>query len=194
MKITVTGKQLDVGDALRGHIEDALADMIEKYFGNALDAEIVLSRDGRQIRADISIHVGRSIYVRAHDNNEDPYAAFDLAAVHIAKRLRRYKRRLRDHHGQADTVTQQAQQYVLADDGAPKNDEASSSSNDDDASPVIIAETATHIEQLSVSEAVMRMDLADQQAFMFRNAKNDELNVIYRRSDGNIGWIDPQPQ
>lgn len=192
MKITVAGKQLDVGDSLRGHIEDALTDTIEKYFGDALDAEVTLSRDGRQIRADISIHVGRSIYVRAHDSVDDPYAAFDLAAVHIAKRLRRYKRRLRDHHGQADIASQQAKHYVLAENDAAAIDEPAESSGEDN--PIIIAETATKIEQLSVSEAVMRMDLADQSAYMFRNAKNDELNVIYRRSDGNIGWIDPKPQ
>lgn len=190
MHITVTGQKLDVGDSLRSHIEDALSATVEKYFGNALDADVVLSRDGRKFRADISVHVGRDIFVRAHESVDDPYAAFDVAAAHVAKRLRRYKRRLRDHHAIEDSAeTQPAQQYVLSADAEPDTPGAGASPNDN---PVIIAEAVTRIERLSVSEAVMRMDLADQTAYMFRNAKNGQLNVIYRRHDGHIGWIDPQ--
>jgi ribosomal subunit interface protein len=192
MNIIVTGQKLDVGEALSSHIEDSLDIIIEKYFADALDAEVTLSHDGRQIRADISIHVGRNIYVRAHDTVDDPYAAFDVAAAHIAKRLRRYKRRLKDHHGQAgDIATQPAQQYVLAETKSdPDSDQKES--DGENTNPVIIAETMTEIEQLSVSEAVMRMDLADQSALMFRNAKTGELNVVYSRHDGNIGWIEPK--
>ncbi|MCZ6603735.1 MAG: ribosome-associated translation inhibitor RaiA [Alphaproteobacteria bacterium] len=192
MKIVVTGNKIDVGESLRSHIEDSLASSVDKYFGDALEADVVLSRSGRMFRADISIHVGRGIFVRSHDSVDDPYAAFDVAAAHLAKRLRRYKRRLRNHHARASgPATQPAQQYVLSNEEADYDQAGEAAASGED-NPVIIAEAATAIEQLSVSEAVMRMDLADQPAFMFRNAKSGELNVIYRRPDGNIGWIDPQ--
>ena len=198
MKIVVTGKKLDIGEALRSHIEDSLGRLIGKYFGDAIETDVVISREGRSFRVDISVHIGRSIYVRSHDIIDDPYAAFDMAAAHVAKRLRRYKRRLRDHHGRANTRSASpALQYVLAEaehDTATHADEDDTAAGGGDDNPVIIAEIATEIEPLSVSEAVMRMDLADQPAFMFRNPKTGELNVIYRRNDGNIGWIDPQPE
>lgn len=194
MNIKITGHKLDVGNTLRSHIEDSLSDAIEKYFDSALEAEVVLSRDGRLFRADISAHVGRGIYVRAHGSVDDPYAAFDVATAHVAKRLRRHKRRLRDHHAKPNgKPIEPAQQYVLANETASAEEPDGASAEHDD-NPVIIAESVTEIERLSVSEAVMLMDLGDQPAIMFRNAKNGELNVVYRRADGNIGWIDPQTE
>ena len=98
MQINISGQQLDVGEALRSHINDALEGIVEKYFGQAIDASVVLSRERFTVRADIAIHIGRDIYVRAHESADDAYAAFDVAAAHLGKRLRRHKRRLRDHH------------------------------------------------------------------------------------------------
>ena len=192
MQISITGKQIDIGDALRDHISDALDDMVGKYFGNAIDATVVVSRDGQLYRADVGVHVGRGIQVRSHEAADDVYAAFDVAAAHLAKRLRRNKRRLRDHHQgeRADSAVLAAQQYVIAS-PTPDSDDDDAASDGSNADPVIIAEQPTTIETLSVSEAVMRMDLADAPALMFRDARSGALNVVYRRHDNNIGWINP---
>lgn len=185
MQIFVTGQHLDIGDTLRGHIEDALTATVDKYFGDAIEATVVLSRESHQFRADISVHIIRGLHVRGHDVADDAYAAFDIAAAHLGKRLRRHKRRLRDHHA-TQRAMQPAQQYVIA--GYDGDGEPQEAVGDN---PVIIAEDTTHIEELTVSEAVMRMDIADVPALMFRNAGSGGLNVVYRRADGNVGWIDP---
>ena len=124
--------------------------------------------------------------MRGHDVADDAYAAFDIAMAHLAKRLRRHKRRLRDHHNSQRAVESlPAQSYVLAGYEAEDSGEATGDN------PVIIAEDTTDIAELTVSEAVMRLDIADLPALMFRNAGSGGLNVVYRRADGNVGWIDP---
>lgn len=188
MQINVTGQQIDVGDALRGHIEDAISDTTDKYFADAIDASVVLSREAYRIRASINMHVGRGINVRAHEEADDPYAAFDVALAHLAKRLRRHKRRLRDHHQDRETIaTPTMPEYVIA---PYSGDEEISEEAPVDDNPVIIAENQTSVESLTVSEAVMRMDLEDSPALVFRNAKHGGMSVVFRRADGNIGWID----
>lgn len=188
MQLSVNGKQLDIGDALRGHIEENLPDIVTKYFENPTDAHVTMTRQGKEFRADITVHVGKGIMVQSHGGSEDPYTAFDTAAVHIAKRLRRYKRRLRDHHRGRDESpeTIEAQHYVLE----PHRDEGEEPLVSDQ--PVIVAEMVTDIESLSVGEAVMRMDLSGQPALLFRNKAHGGTNMVYVRSDGNIGWIDPK--
>jgi ribosomal subunit interface protein len=190
MHITVTGKQIDVGDALRRHTQAAVEDIAEKYFSNALEAHVVFSREAHLIQCDLQVHVGRGILVRSEADANEAYAAFDIAADRIDKRLRRYKRRLRDHHAQ-DKQRERAETlgrtYVLQ----PGEDEAAPPPEAEHPQPMVIAEMETPIPQLSVSEAVMRLDLADLPALMFRNSAHGTLNVIYRRRDGNIGWIDP---
>ena len=190
MQINISGHQLDVGNSLRAHITDSLESIVDKYFGEAIDATVVLTRERFTVRADVAIHIGRDIYVRAHESADDAYAAFDVATVHLGKRLRRHKRRLRDHHAARENAeTVRAQQYVLApfEPMADDGDEADAAGDH----PVIVAEDQTNIENMTVSEAVMRMDLADIPAMVFRNAGNGGLNVVYRRPDGNVGWIDP---
>ncbi len=184
MKLSVSGKQIDIGQALRQHVEDGMTASIAKYFGNAVDAQVVVSRDGKQFHTEIAVHIGKGIEVHAQSSADDAYIAFDIAAGHMVKRLRRYKRRLRDHHRNAKRAeTIAAQQFILAgDEGA----------DDSAAEPVIIAEMETEIASLTVSEAVMRMDLANQSALMFRNRAHGGLNMLYRRDDGNIGWVDPR--
>lgn len=186
MQLSVKGKQLDVGSALRDHIRESMERILDKYFGDAIEVGVTLSRQGHRHRADVMTHVGRGIQVQAHGEGDGAYNAFDLAADHMAKRLRRYKRRLRDHHkeqGENDSLS--AQQYILADSG----DESSEAT---EGGPVVVAEMTTDIPILTVSEAVMRMDLADLPALMFRNRSHRGLNMVYRRSDGNVGWIDPR--
>jgi ribosome hibernation promoting factor len=187
MDLSIKGKGLDVGETLRGHVEEHLGFAVSKYFAKALDAAVTISREAHFFRADISVHPMRSVLVQAQGSAEDAYAAFDSALEHISKQLRRYKRRLNDHHKRRtteDSETIPAQQYILAADTL--EDELPA-----DGQPVIIAELPTEIATLSVGEAVMRMDLADVPALMFCNRANGVLNVVYRRPDGNIGWIDP---
>jgi len=187
MQLSVKGKQLDVGDALRTHIHDALERILGKYFGDAIDVGVTLSREGARYRAVIAAHVERGILLQAGGDSDAPYPAFDRAADHLAKRLRRYKRRLRDHHKESTEggETLAAQQYILAGAEGAENDA-------EGAAPVVIAEMTTEIPSLTVGEAVMRMDLAELPALLFRNASHSGLNMVYRRDDGNIGWIDPR--
>lgn len=187
MHITVKGKQIEVGDALRGHVEAALTAAVGKYFSNPLDSQVVFTREAHLFRADVSVHVGRSILVQGQGRADDPYAAGDAAIEHVAKRLRRYKRRLRDHHKDSKGDVLPAQAYVLA--AEPED------ATDDDAAshgqPMVVAEMTTEILALTVGEAVMRLDLGDLPALLFRHAGHGGLNLVYRRPDGNIGWIDP---
>ena len=187
MEISVKGKQLDVGEAWRGHVQETLPTIVGKYFENAQDAQVTLAKQGGTFHVDLVVHVGKRILVQSHGATGDAYSAYDEAAEHLAKRLRRYKRRLRDHHherpDQAEAML--AQQYVLA--GEDIEDE--STENDE---PMVIAEMETRLETLSVGEAVMRMDLANLPAMMFRNRAHGGLNMVYHRGDGHIGWVDPR--
>src|SRR5690349_7319028 len=193
MQITVSGKQVDLSDALRTRVADHLDGIATKYFDHALEAQVTFSRARSFFTCDINLHAGRGLTLRGEGEAADAHSAFDDAAEHIAKRLRRYRRRVNEHA--RDLANRErpemARQYVLR-----QNDEtapASAGANGEDrpAYATVIAESPTEISRLSVGEAVMRMDLADQQLLMFRNSTSGELNVIYRRSDGNIGWIDP---
>ncbi|MFQ5766131.1 MAG: ribosome hibernation-promoting factor, HPF/YfiA family [Rhodospirillales bacterium] len=188
MDISVKGKNLNVGNALRGHVEDNLSNAVTKYFTRALDANVVFSREGHGLRADISVHPGpRGMVVQGASESNDPYAAFDGALARIAKQLRRYKRRLTDHHKGPPNDELPALRYVIQ----PENDDEEIAA---DAQPAIVAEMPDTVATLTVSEAVMRMDLADQPVLVFRNGATGRLNVVYHRADGNIGWIDPSEE
>ncbi|MGH6883584.1 ribosome hibernation-promoting factor, HPF/YfiA family [Hypericibacter sp.] len=189
MQLTVTGKQIDVGDALRQHVADSLESILEKYFGQAIDASVVFSREAHLLSVQVTIHIGRGIMLASEAKAEQPYPAFDEAAVRLSTRLRRYKTRLRDHH-RAEIKAERASQYVVA----PGSDEAAAGDAEavpGDGGPLIVAEMATDVPTLTVSEAVMRLDLASQSAMMFRNRAHGGLNMVYRRADGNFGWVDP---
>lgn len=190
MQITVSGKQVELSDALRTRVADQISRVVDKYFDGALEAIVTFSRARSFFTCDINMHAGRGLTLRGEGEAADAHGAFDDAAEHIAKRLRRYRRRVNEHA--RDTTSrakpEQARQYVLRqedeDDAAPGDGVALTYAT-------VVAEAAAEITRLSVSEAVMRMDLANQPVLMFRNSANGELNVIYRRSDGHIGWIDP---
>lgn len=193
MQITVSGKQVDLGEAFQGYAEENLTEVVEKYFDHGIEANVTVSRAPLGLRVDITVHAGRGIVVQSHGEADAAHPAFETALERIAKRLRRYKRRLKDHHRKERAEAKQgamAQSYVIASpDTTPGDGEDDSAELGDN--PAVIAEMTTEIEDLSVVEAVMRMDLADRSAMMFRNAANGRLNVVYRRRDGNIGWIDP---
>lgn len=185
MKVSVTGKQIDVGDALRSHVEQELDQAVSKYFAGAIEAHVVFSREGSTFRSDCDVNVGHGIKVQGRAQAGDIYAAFDGTAQRVAKQLRRFKRRLRDHHAnQGAAESEAAQSYVLA--AEPDEQEVPG-----EFQPVIVAETETQITEMSLGDAVMRLELEDAAAFMFRNAASSRLNVVYRRTDGHIGWIDP---
>jgi ribosomal subunit interface protein len=191
MQISVTGKQIDVGDFLRGHVDTTMPGVVEKYFDRAIEAHVVFYRERHLIHADVSVHAGRGLVVQCRAEANDAYAAFDIAAERLDKQLRRYKRRLRRHHGRAKDGggdAQSATAYVLAPFAETEEDTGELAGDD---KPLVIAEMKTSIPQLSVSEAVMRLDLAALPALLFRNSAHGSLNMIYRRPDGNIGWIDP---
>ena len=147
-----------------------------------------MTKAASQFIADIVVHVGKGITVQSEGKASDAHAAFDAAAERMSKRLRRYKRRLRDHHrGHAQDVIS-AQQYILA---AEIETEAEEAPEPDGWSPVVVAEMETAVDTLTVGEAVMRLDLSGAPALMFRNRGHGGINMIYRRSDGNVGWVDP---
>lgn len=187
MNLTVKGKNIDVGDALRSHIGDSLNSIFGKYLSNPIEATVTLSKQVHLFSAQISVHIGRGILVQSEAQADQAYNAYDQAADHLTARLRRYKQRLRDHH-RADIETQRAAQYVLA---AGDSVEAGAEEPAADSAPVIIAEMQTDIPSLTVSEAVMRLDLSNQKAMMFLNRAHGGLNMVYRRDDGNVGWVDP---
>jgi ribosomal subunit interface protein len=188
MQITVSGKQLDLSDALRTRVSDHLTLIASKYFDHALEAQVTFSRARAFFTCDINLHAGRGLLLRGEGEAADANTAFDDAAEHIAKRLRRYRRRVNEHA--RDIANRErpeaARQYILR-----QEELVSGQDGNGEAHAAVIAEQATEISLLSVGEAVMRMDLADQPVLMFRNSSTGELNVVYRRSDGNIGWIDP---
>ena len=193
MQLKVSGKQVDLSDALRVHVSSHMDNITNKYFDHALEANVTFSKARSFFTCDINLHAGRGVTVRGEGEAADARAAFHDAAEHIAKRLRRYRQRVNDH---ARDVTPRAKpepgrQYILRDEDSAPDGEANGHAEPDSLHATIIAEADTVIETLSVRDAVMHMDLAYQQMLMFRNTKNGQLNVVYRRSDGHIGWIDP---
>ena len=184
MQLTVTGKQINTGAVLRQHVEARLGAILGKYFKTAIDSHVVFSKEAHLSRAEVAIHIGRGIVVNASASAAEIHAAFDAAAERIAKQVRRYKRRLRDHHAQARKafeVSERARDYVLA----PLAEEG-------EEGPAVVAEMSADLPNLTVSEAVTRMDLANAPVLLFRSRSHGELNLVYRRLDGNIGWVDPE--
>lgn len=205
MQLSVTGKQTDIGEALRRHIEDSLGSILEKYFKTAIEAHVIVSKEAHLSRAEISIRIGRGIVVNARAASSEAHLAFDAAAERLAKQLRRYKRRLRDHHAKGREPAgagERAMDYVLApieEDEAEREDAGGEEAEGEEAetgdvngAPTVIAEMSTELPSLTVGEAAMRMDLAEAPVLLFRNRSHGELNLVYRRTDGNIGWIDPK--
>ncbi len=191
MQITVSGKQVELSDALRTRVADGLTTIAGKYFDGALEAHVTFSRARTFFTCDINVHAGRGLTLRGEGEAADANGAFDDAAEHIAKRLRRYRRRVNEHArdlANRERPPGAGRQYVLRQEDEPAT---APSEEQPQTFATVIAETATVIDHLTVSEAVMRLDLADQQVMMFCNSTTGELNVVYRRSDGHIGWIDP---
>ncbi len=192
MQISVSGKHIDVGAALSDHIGNELQDSVKKYFEHAVAANVIISKFRHSFCANIIVNDGTGMHqlLKASGEGSDAYAAFDQALTRIEKQLSRYKRKIKNHHKaklekDIDKAALIGTKYVLS---SKEEDDDKSHEND---APLIIAEKPAQIETLSVSDAVMRMDLGELPAVMFINKKTGNMNVVYRREDGNISWIDP---
>ncbi len=187
MILRVSGKNVDVGSALRSHIEARIDEALSKYFDGGYHGHVTVGREGSGFRTECALHLDTGTVLQVSGDSHDPRMSFDAAADRIEKRLRRYKRKLKDHHGNSANgrdATEVAS-YVLA---SPDEEEELPA----DFTPVIVAETSARIKTQTVGMAVMELDLSEAPVVMFRNAGNGAINVVYRRPDGNIGWIDPE--
>jgi ribosomal subunit interface protein len=190
MQLSISGKHIDVGDALRGHVASSIAPMVERHFGGAIEAKVLFARERHLFCADIAVHVARGMTMQSRGEAPDAYAAFDAAAERLETRLQRYKGKLIDRRREktaAEEPLETVPHYVLDADAGTLMEDL------EHGRPAVIAEQVSEIAALSVSEAVMRLDLGDLPVLMFRNRKTRRINVIYRRPDGTIGWLDPQP-
>ena len=187
MRYQISGKQIDVGEALQSHVKSELGDTFEKYAQRPTDATVIFSRIASAYQCEANVHLSTGLSVVAKGNAHDVYAAFEAARERMDKQVRRYKRRLRDHHRDRRGPVEfaDAPLYVLA------SDEGTDEAEPDTLQPIIIAETEAKIPSLSVGEAVMQMELAGATFLIFRNDKHGAVNVVYRRADQNVGWIDP---
>jgi ribosomal subunit interface protein len=197
MHITVAGKQVETGEALQSHVRNGLGSIARKYFDHALEANVTFRRDakGHAFVCDINLKAGRDLFMRGEGEGPDAHRAFEEAAEHVAKRLRRYRRRVNDHARSLAAERDRprgepARQVVLR---GPEEEEADAAeaelANGAD-HPAVVAESQAVIETLTVGEAVMRLDLMQLQVLMFRNRQTGALNVVHRRGDGHVGWID----
>jgi ribosomal subunit interface protein len=186
MSLRISGKNLDIGDAFRAHVEERIGEAVGKYFDGGYSGSVTLERDGSAFKTDCTVHLDTGIVLHVEGRAQEAHASLDKAAERFEKRLRRYKRRLKEHHvprrGTGDAGT--AASYVIA----ALDEEAEVA---DDFNPTIIAEETTSLETMTVGNAVIAMDLSDAAVVVFRNAGHGGINVVYRRGDGHIGWIDP---
>src|SRR3984957_10043534 len=187
MSFRVSGKNLDVGEALRERINDRIVEIVSKYFDGGYSGHATLTRDGFGFRTECAIHLDSKITLQAEGMAADAYASADQAALRIEKRLRRYHRRLKDHRTQRadDPAAYDAPSYVIA---APQPE---NETEIDGFTPVIIAESTTRLKQLAVSDAVTELDMTGAPVLVFRHAAHGGINIVYRRADGHFGWIDP---
>jgi ribosomal subunit interface protein len=190
MTLRISGKSINVGDALRTRVSERTDEVLRKYFDGNYSGHITLSKDGFGFRTDCSLHLDSGITLEADSNASDAYASADQALVMIEKRLRRYKSRLKDRSARKTYAANAA----LADIDAPSYVIEAPAEGDDEVttySPVIIAEATTSLKRFSVSEAVMELDLTGAACIVFQHGSSGRVNIIYRRTDGNVGWVDP---
>lgn len=187
MRYQISGKQIDIGEALQFHVKDEMGEMLGKYAGRPTEAQVVFSKSGHEFVCEAVVHLSTGLNAQARGHATEIYAAFDGACEKMDKQLRRYKRRLKDHHKERAQPVELsgAGSYILA--ATEESDEATPTND----APIIVAETESKIPSISVGEAVMQMELASSPVVVFRNEKHNRMNVVYRRDDGNIGWIDP---
>ncbi|MEM6304832.1 MAG: ribosome-associated translation inhibitor RaiA [Pseudomonadota bacterium] len=187
MRYQISGKQIDIGEALQTHVKDQLGSAVEKYAERPTDANVVFSKSGHEFACETTVHLSTGLTASAKAHDPDIYGSFDACCDKMEKQLRRYKRRLKDHHRARSEPVELfgASSYILA------SEAESDATEPETLQPMIVAEMQTKIATLSVGEAVMQMELAGAPVLVFRKEGKEGLNVVYRRDDGNIGWIDP---
>lgn len=187
MRYQITGKQIDIGEALQTHVKDELGVAVAKYAERPTDANVVFSKSASEYNCEAVVHLSTGLTAQAKGKAHEIYAAFDQCCEKMEKQLRRYKRRLKDHHKDRAQPVELfgGASYILA------SETDGGESEPESLQPIIVAEMEASIQSLSVGEAVMQMELAGAPVLVFRNEAKDGLNVVYRRDDGNIGWIDP---
>ena len=188
MRYQISGQQINIGDALKEHVKSALDDVVSKYAQRPTDISVVFSKSGHEHVCEITIHLSTGLNAAAKARDNEIYASFENSCEKLDKQLRRYKRRLKDHHKERLEPVELigASSYVLS------GEHSSEVNEPEDLQPVIIAETEAKIPSISVGEAVMQMELAGSEFLVFKNEVQSTINVVYRRDDGNIGWIEPQ--
>ncbi|MER2536643.1 MAG: ribosome-associated translation inhibitor RaiA [Rhizobiaceae bacterium] len=188
MSLRISGKHMDIGDAFRARISERVGDAIEKYFDGGFKGHVTMEKSGARFTADCVIFLDSGMDLQATGQAYEPQAAFEAAADRIEKRLRRYKRRLKSHDaGNGASSAQRSDiAYTIMAPVAEEDEEVP-----DDFAPAVVAESTVALKTMSVASAIIELDTKDSPVFVFRNAGNDEVNVVYRRADGNIGWIDP---
>ena len=187
MRYQISGKQIDIGMSLQTHVRTELDEVVQKYAERPTDALVVFSKSAHEFACETTVHLSTGLIATAKAKDTEIYAAFNSCCAKMEKQLRRYKRRLKDHHKDRTQPVELfgGSSYILAsEDGAEQSEPES-------LQPVIVAEMEAKIPSLSVGEAVMQMELAGAPVLVFRNENKDGVNVVYRRDDGNIGWIDP---
>jgi ribosomal subunit interface protein len=193
MTLRISGKSINVGEALRGRVSERTEEVLRKYFDGNYSGHIILSKDGFGFRTDCALHLDSGITLEADSNATDAYASADQALVMIEKRLRRYKNRLKDRSARKTYAASAAMAEMTAPLDAPSY-VIEAPADDDEVtaySPVIIAEATTSLKRLSVAEAVMELDLTGAACIVFQHGSSGRVNIIYRRTDGNVGWVDP---
>ncbi len=187
MHIQVSGKHMDVGEALTSTVEDRLLEVVSKYSERPVEGNVTFSKDGHEFVCDASVHLSTGLHTQAKGRAADVYDCFESALSRMEKQLRRYKRRLKDHHktrvAPIESVGEPS--YVLS--STPE-----SADEPDTLQPIIVAEMETRVQTLSVGEAVMQMELSGANMLVFRNVSHGGVNVVHTRDDGNVGWIDPR--
>lgn len=188
MRYQITGKQIDIGEALQTHVRHEMSEVVGKYAERPTDANVVFSKDAHEHVCEAIVHLSTGLTAQAKASATDIYAAFEKCNERMEKQLRRYKRRLKNHHRERTepVASLGAATYILDASEQPEDSEP------DTLQPIIVAEMETKIPSVSVGEAVMQMELAHAPVLVFRNEGHGGLNVVYRREDGNIGWIDPK--
>jgi ribosomal subunit interface protein len=188
MRYQISGKQIDIGEALQTHVKAELGEVVDKYAQRPTDVTIVFSRVAHEFICEAVIHLSTGLNAQATGHASEIYAAFESCREKMDKQLRRYKRRLRSHHRDRTVPVEFAESasYILAPTEGPEDTDT------DTLQPIIIAEMEAKIPSITVGEAVMQLELAGKRFLVFRNEGHGGVNVVFRRDDGNIGWIDPR--
>jgi ribosomal subunit interface protein len=188
MRYQISGKQIDIGEALQTHVKAELGEVVEKYAQRPTEAVVVFSKSAHEYVCEATIHLSTGLSAQAKGHATEIYAAFESCREKMDKQLRRYKRRIRNHHHSRPVPVEfgGASSYILAPTEEPEDEDTG------ELQPIVIAEMETKIPSVTVGEAVMQLELGGQRMLVFRNEGHGGVNVVYRRDDGNIGWIDPR--